>query len=112
MNLQKRLISIVERLGHRFTFKDQPIAYQDVFSEVGLLPALTRRADQLASLCLGYGLGATFEDTEQSLLGSKVIYDDFTPEVLRLLCILDVLYEIIKLNGAGYVISLDELMYD
>lgn len=71
MSLQKRLLSIAERLGHKFTFKDQPVPYQEIFSDTGLLPGLTKRADQLASLCLGYGLGASFEDTEQSLLGSK-----------------------------------------
>jgi intracellular multiplication protein IcmS len=112
MSLQKRLMSITERLGYKFTFKDQHISFQEIFSDTGLLPGLTKRADQLASLCLGYGLGASFEDTEQSLLGSKVSYDDFTPEVLRLLCITDVLYEIIKSNGGGPIIPLDELMYD
>lgn len=112
MSLQKRLISIAERLAYKFTFKDQHISYQEVFSEIGLLPGLTKRADQLASLCLGYGLGASFEDIEQSLLGSKVTYDEFTPEVLRILCIIDVLYEIIKSNGNQSVIPLDELMYD
>ena len=60
------------------------------------LPGLTKRANQLSSLCLGYGLGATFEETEGALLGNKVIFDEFTPDVLRLLCIIDVVNELVK----------------
>ena len=43
---------------------------------------------------LGYGLGATYEDVEKSLLGSKVTFDEFTPDVLRLFCILDVINDL------------------
>ena len=113
MDLKKRLVALAEKFAYRFTFKNQPISYQEVFSETGLLPGLTKRADQLSSLCLGYGLGASFEDIEQSLLGSKVGFDQFTPDALRLLCILDVIYEIIKSSSStDNTISLDELMYD
>ena len=95
-----------------FTFKDHPISLEDVFSETGLLPGLTKRANQLASLCLGYGLGATFEETEGSLLGNKVIFDEFTPDVLRLLCITDVVNELVKNSSNRELVPLDELMYD
>ena len=75
-------------------------------------PVLTKRANQLASLCLGYGLGATFEETEGALLGNKVIFDDFTPDVLRLLCITDVINELIKTSPNRDIVALDELQYD
>jgi intracellular multiplication protein IcmS len=73
---------------------------------------LARRADQLCSLCLGYGIGATFEESEGTRLGQKVIFDDVTPEILRYLCILDVLLEIINSSTTDGVTVLDELMYD
>lgn len=92
--------------------KGRHLAYSEMFSDTGLLPGLTKRADQLASLCLGYGLGATYEDTENSLLGVKVKFDEFTPDVLRLFCILDVIYELVKNSPSKDAVSLDELMYD
>ena len=111
-NLDKKLSAVVKRMGVTFTLKSSVISPKEIFSEAGLLPALTKRADQLAQLCLGYCLGATYEDVEGSLLGVKVIFDEFTPEVLRLLCIVDVLHELIKMSPTRGEVSLDELMYD
>ena len=110
-NLEKKLTAMAKRMNVNFTLKSSVASYKDLFSDTGLLPGLTKRADQLAQLCLGYGLGATYEDAEGSLLGVKVMFDEFTPEVLRLLCILDVLNELVKSSPSSDV-PLDELMYD
>jgi intracellular multiplication protein IcmS len=112
LDISKKLVAIAKKLKVGFTFKDRPIPLEEVFAETGLLPGLTKRANQLASLCLGYGLGASFEETEGSLLGNKVIYDDFTPDALRLLCITDVINELIKNSSTRELVPLDELMYD
>lgn len=112
MDLAVKLAAIAKQLGVNFTLKGRSVSYSEIFADTGLLPGLTKRADQLASLCLGYGLGATYEDTEKSLLGVRVIFDDFTSDVLRLLCVTDVLYEIIKASPSRDEISLDELLYD
>ncbi len=112
MDIAKKLISICERIGAKFTLKGRTVSYKEVFSDTGLLPGLVRRADQLASLCFGYGLGANFEDVEKSLLGVKVAFDEFTPDILRLFCITDVLYELIKTSPSKDEVPLDELMYD
>lgn len=77
-----------------------------------MLPAIAKRADQLCSLCLGYGLGLTFEEAEGSVLGTKVIFDEITPPVLRMLCITDVVNELIQATPKGDVTVLDQLMYD
>lgn len=111
-DLQNKLVSIAKQLGFNFTLKGRTISYNEIFADTGLLPGLVRRADQLASLCLGYGLGASFDDVEKSLLGVKVSFDEFTPDVLRLFCITDVLYELIKSSPTRDEIPLDELMYD
>lgn len=112
MDISKKLVAVAKTLRMNFTFKDRPISLEDVFSETGLLPGLTKRANQLASLCLGYGLGATFEEMEGSLLGNKVIFDEFTPDVLRLLCIIDVVNELVKNSSNRELVALDELTYD
>lgn len=112
INLEKKLTAIAKRMGVSFSLKGSIITYKDIFSDTGLLPGLTKRADQLAQLCLGYGLGATYEDAEGALMGVKVNFDEFTPEVLRLLCILDVLYELVKTSPTQGEVSMDELMYD
>jgi intracellular multiplication protein IcmS len=111
-NLAKQLESLVVTMGISFSLHGNPISYAEVFSNIGLLPAMARRADQLCSLCLGYGIGATFEEEEGSLLGLKVTFDDITPNVLRYLCIADVLHELVKSSASKEVIALDELLYD
>ena len=112
MEIANKLTTMTKQMGANFTLKGRPISYSEMFSDTGLLPGLAKRADQLASLCLGYGLGATYEDVEKSLLGVKVKFDEFTPDVLRLFCILDVIYELVKMSSSGDAVPLDELMYD
>tara|TARA_Y100000815_G_scaffold264026_1_gene279236 strand:+ start:949 stop:1362 length:414 start_codon:yes stop_codon:yes gene_type:complete len=112
MDLSKALVKVVKKMKVQFMLNDKPISLDEVFADTGLLPALSRRADQLSSLCLGYGLGASFNEETSSLLGVKVVFDELTPNILRLFCITDVLFEIIKASSSKTVVSLDELMYD
>ena len=104
--------AIMRTIGANFTLNGKPITYVEVFSNAGLLPAIARRADQLCSLCLGYGIGVTFEDDKSTLLGIKVKFDEVTPEILRYLCMADVVSELIKISPAKGAVALDELMYD
>lgn len=112
VDLIKKLCAIAKALNANFTLRGNPISYEEVFSVTGLLPALAKRADQLASLCLGYGIGVSFEDAEKSLKGTRVKFDDVTPNTLRLLCITDVICEIMQAAPSQASIPLDELMYD
>ncbi len=112
MDMQKKLCRIAAKLEANFTLNDNPISYEEVFADKGLLPAIARRADQLCSLCLGYGIGATFDEAEDSTLGVQVTFDEVTPEALRLLCITDVVNELIKSAPSLDTTPLDELMYD
>lgn len=108
----KQLTRLAQSLGASFTLNNQSVGYEKIFSNDGLLPALARRADQLCSLCLGYGIGATFEEAPDSRLGVQVKFDTTTPELLRLLCIIDVLNEIVKAAASRDKVALDELLYD
>lgn len=111
-DISKSLALIAANMNAKFYLNDRFVTFDEVFSPTGLLPALARRADQLCSLCLGYGLGMSFEEAENALLGNRVIFDDVTPNVLRLLFITDVLSELIQGGPTTEYTPLDELMYD
>jgi intracellular multiplication protein IcmS len=112
LELTAQLAALATTLKVRFTYNGRMLLHEEVFAPAGLLPAMAKRADQLCSLCLGYGIGVTFEDAKQSLLGNEAKFDEATPSVLRLMCLADVLHEIIKASANKEVVSLDELMYD
>lgn len=112
LDISQQMIKAARLLNGRFTLNGRPMTMEEVFAHTGLLPGIARRADQLASLCLGYGIGVTFEEAEGSSLGVKVIFDDITPNVLRLLCMIDVLNELMKGTARGDMTALDQLMYD
>ncbi|MEI8054403.1 MAG: type IV secretion IcmS family protein [bacterium] len=112
MDLISSLCVIAKTANTNFTFCGKSISYEEVFADVGLLPSMAQRADRLCSLCLGYGIGATFTEAEKALLGVRVQFDDITPDILRLIYIYDVVLEIIKAAPTPDQIPLDELMYD
>jgi len=111
-DLSKCMALIAARMNAKFYLNDRFVSYDEVFSVTGLLPAIARRADQLCSLCLGYGLGLTFNDAEGALLGNQVVFDGVTPNTLRLLCMTDVVNELIQGGPSRDYTPLDELMYD
>ena len=112
MVIDKQLCDIAKTLKANFSLNDRLITYEEVFRDTGLLPAIARRADQLCSLCLGYGIGISFEEAEKSVLGVRVSFDDVTPNVLRFMCITDVLCELMNSAPTRDKTPLDELMYD
>lgn len=111
-DISKCMVTIAASLNAKFYLNDRFVSFDEVFSDTGLLPAIAKRADQLCSLCLGYGLGATYDETEGALLGIRVVFDEVTPNVLRLLCMTDVVNELIQGGPSKDYTPLDELMYD
>lgn len=112
MDMSQQISKVVRVLGARFSLNGRPMTVDEVFAPTGLLPAIARRADQLCSLCLGYGIGVTFEEAEGSILGVRVVFDDITPNILRMLCITDVVCELTQSTPRGEMTALDQLMYD
>jgi intracellular multiplication protein IcmS len=110
--ISEKLVQVVAVLGARYTLNSRPISLVEIFSETGLLPAIARRADQLSSLCLGYGIGVTFEETEGARLKTKAKFDTNTPEILRYLCVMDVMNELVRAASSRDAVPLDELLYD
>lgn len=111
-DISQQMIKVARLLNGRFSLNGRPLTTEEVFSPQGLLPGIARRADQLAALCLGYGIGITFEEVEGSALGVRVVFDDITPNVLRLMCMIDVLSELMRGTARGDMTALDQLMYD
>ncbi|WP_367606369.1 type IV secretion IcmS family protein [Legionella sp. W05-934-2] len=112
LDIPSSMAHISGRMQAKFYLNDRFISAEEVFAETGLLPAIAKRAEQLCSLCLGYGLGIRFEDAEGALLGSRVIFDEVTPNSLRILCMTDVLFELVNGGPSKDYTPLDELMYD
>lgn len=112
VDLRKSMALIAAGMNAKFYLNDRFVSFEEVFAYTGLLPAIARRADQLCSLCLGYGLGLSFNDAEGALLGTEVVFDEVTPNALRLLCMTDVLNELIQGGPSRDYTPLDELLYD
>lgn len=106
------LSRVMKKLGISFTIKGRPATYTEIFSDASLMPAIARRADQLCSLCLGYGIGVTFEDAPSNMTGLSVKFDTISPDAVRYLCLIDVLTELAKASPDKRATSLDELLYD
>ena len=109
---KEKLIAIAKTMNAKFSLNEQPISYNEVFSDTGLLPGIARRAYQLSSLAMGYGIGVTFDEAQGTKLGVKAKFDDVTPNSLRYLCMIDVISELIQRNTIAGVTKLDELLYD
>jgi len=112
LDITQQLCAIAKTLRCNFTLQDQPISFERVFSESGLLPAIMRRADQLSSFCLGYGLGITYTDQGDAMLGVKAEFDDKTANTLRVMCALDVIIEIMQNAPSRTVTPIDELLIE
>jgi len=112
LDIGTQMIKAARLMNTQFTLNGRPMTMEEVFAPTGLLAGIARRADQLSSLCLGYGIGVTFEEAEGSVLGVQAVFDDITPNILRLLCMIDVLNELMKGTPRGEAVPLDQLMYD
>lgn len=112
LDISQTMIKAARLMQGNYSLNGRPMTMDEVFSLSGLLPGIARRADQLCSLCLGYGIGVTFEEEEGSVLGIKAVFDDITPNSLRILCMIDVLNELMRGARPGEMTALDQLMYD
>ena len=110
--LAEKLAAVAKVLKTNFTLNSKAITYEEAFSDTGLLPGFVQRAEQLCNMLLGYGLGASFDQTKDSMLGVKVTLDPVTPDSLRVLFITDVICELIHQAPSRDSTPLDELRYE
>jgi intracellular multiplication protein IcmS len=112
MKVSEQGEKIAKALNAEYSLKGRDLTYQEVFSVNGLLPAIVKRADQLASLCLGYGLGITIRAQDKTMLNKTIEFDSLTPNIIRIICITDVLIEFTKMAKKNGKTPLDELLVD
>ncbi len=111
-DIATQVAAIAKELGCKFSLKGEIVDPVQVLTVKGLLPSIMRRADQLCSFCLGYGLGVDFTRADGTTLGVIVNFDDKGSSALRLLCAADVLVEIVQNSSNPQQVPLDELMQD
>ena len=112
MDIGKQIVLVVSEMNVSFTLNKDVVPHEEIFNQGSLLPAIIRRADQLCSFCLGYGLGITFDEAPGTKLGVNVRFDDTVPSVLRLMCAVEIIYELIEASPDRTMVPLDDLMYD
>jgi intracellular multiplication protein IcmS len=112
MGIESKLALIADDLKINFTLNGKVIPKEDVFTELGLFPAIMRRADQLSSFCLTYGLGIDFDSDSEARLGVICRFSDAVPDSFRILCATEIFYELIEAATDKENIPLDDLMYD
>ena len=112
MRISDALNKIFIAENRKFVFSGKSLPLEQVFAENGLLPGLVKKADEMVNFCLGYGIGASFVEDPNSLLGQRVQFDTMTPNSLRLLFIYEVIMNIaeISYDNSGSII-LDEVIY-
>lgn len=108
--LSKLLVTYSRTNGLIFTLRGNQITPEEVFSPIGLLPGIAKRAEQIAYLCFGQKLAVSFPEKENTTLKYTIELED-SDHILTLFCIFDVLLEIIKKAPKQNKIPLDELLY-
>lgn len=111
-DFSRQLVCIAQELGANFSLRGDSLAPEKVFSASGMLAPIMRRADQLCTFCLGYGLGLTFSSAAGSMTGTTIDLDNKVSSSLRLLCVTDVLIEMLQNSADSKTIVLDEMMLD
>ena len=111
-DISQNLCLVTASMGINFTLESKPIKPEQLFATIGLLPAIAKRADKIATLCFGYGIGISFEEEDDATLGIKVIFDNVTPSSIRLLCLVEVISDIVVHSSSKSTVAVDELLYD
>ena len=110
-DVKKTCIALAKQLGVHFVLRSKKISADEVFSEVGLLPAIAKRAEQLSLLCFNQDLGVEFVDSDNAMLGVEIKAKDKQMSLVGLVCISDVIVELTRGMRNGGV-NVDELLYD
>lgn len=112
MDIYKCMALIADRMQIKFSMNHKPLTALEVFAENGMFPPIIKRADQLSTFCLGSGLGVTFENTPNGMTGTKAILDKNVSNAYRIMCMTEIICELMESSPTPRQIALDNLMYD
>ncbi|NCX93212.1 MAG: hypothetical protein EBX40_00855 [Gammaproteobacteria bacterium] len=95
---------MAERHKKKFTYNGKPVPVEDVFSPLGALPLLVKRANLLCDFLFGEPLKVHFRDDPQALTHERVeiLHEQHTFTLVMLLY--DVLEELVVNAGTGDVV--------
>ncbi len=103
---------VADRMQLKFTINNKPLTSMEVFAEHGMFPAIIKRADQLSHFVLGTGLGIQVEQAGSSMMGTKAVMDDSVSNAYRIMCMTEILCELMESSPNPKQLALDNLMYD
>lgn len=112
MDIHKCMALIADHMQIKFTLNNKPLTSFEVFADNGMFPSIIKRADQLSSFCLGSGLGLTFEETPSGMTGTKALMDESVSNAYRVMCMSEILCELVESSPNPRQVALDNLMYD
>jgi len=112
MTVSEYLVQASRLLHCKFEIYGNSVTADKVFADDGMLPAFFKRAENLSLFVLNKPLGLNFEKVSQSMNGTRVRCDDTVPNSYRILCLLDILIELLHESGPQKIIRLDPLLYD
>ena len=112
MDISKYLETISVFLGAKFVLYGKHIENSKVFSSNGLLPAFTKRAEENSRFTLNKSLPANFKKSPNAVANIEVSFDESVPNSYRILCITDVLIDLMQRQSGNEKFNLDELLYD
>ena len=112
MKINDYMKIMADLLGCKFEIFGKSITSEKVFADDGLLPSFSKRAETLSTFVLNKTLGISYQKVPGSISGLKVSFDDSVPNSYRILCLLDVLIELVHQNSSSKKIKLDQLLYD
>lgn len=112
MDINKCMALIADQMQIQFTINNRNITSLEVFSPNGMFSAIIKRADQLSSFCLGSGLGVTFEENKTNMIGTNAVLDNNVSNAYRIMCMTEILFELMESSPIPRQIALDNLMYD
>ena len=111
MEMIKQIHTIAKALNASFTFNERPISVEEALRNWFVTGNFSSSRSALFTVPRLWHWHFV-EEAEKSILGVKVVFDDVTPNVLRYLCIADVISELINASPNKPNTPLDELMYD
>ena len=112
MDIHKCMALVADRMQIKFTINNKPLTSMEVFAANGMFPAIIKRADQLSHFCLGTGLGITVEEAATSMMGTKAVMDQTISNAYRIMCMTEILCELMESSPNPKLLALDNLMYD
>lgn len=111
-DIPQYFVQISKILNCKYEMYGNIVTADKVFAPDGMLPSFFKRAENLSLYVLNKPLGVIFEKLPSGMSGIRCTWDESVPNSYRILCLLDVLLELLQESGAKKVIRLDSLLYD